>query len=1426
MSETTVRSIVPALAALAPLTFAGCTPDIVAVPGDTPDPSIYLSGSVDLVDESVPGGPGLLFRYDCDNPPPPAGSGSPVDFVVIPEDRFVDGTAEFTFPQVPFGSCAILTGLIDRDKDFDIFYSVTNQVTAGDLAITATTLQVPEAVEGQTDMDPITGISLRAETVVPLERPAFEVVPGVLDSSPVVMSLGASPGSTPTKFLEIQTTDIASSIVDVESPLFTLVLEADHDGNGWPDDLNGDTVPDVKWPRVLLFRLDPDDPLGLTRADPPVVLPGVVLPLDKDDAFDFTDNYVLRAQAGGLPYDGASVMPVPRLHVAVPPLVVTDLATSATAPIEQVLAEGTEVAGDYQVLVMNSTGQVWQLPNELAEDGMEAQGVSFRVEAPTPPLVEPASFISGTITVGDGDPLGDATVAVFSCDDPPPPEGGGSPYDAVAVPASDFVDGVAPFLIDDVAADDCVILSGLVDRDADFFSLYSVTKLPTAGDLKITPEVVTMGAADENGLVAPIMDVALQADTVVPFDLPAFVIDSTRLDAPMLSLGPTPGSTDTVYIELQAAPVANAFADQLVTKFTVVFEEDADNSGLPDDLNGDGAPDVVWPRVLFFKLDPNDPEGIDAYPLSTVIPGVVVPLDPDDPLDREDNLILQTLDRGVPATTDTPLLTDRLRVAVPPLALLQFSPAVTAPIEELMLDGADILGDYRVLVMNSTGQVWQLPNELGAYGYESQADAFSVELDPAGSVKGIIAGEIHLGDTPPASTAVVIIDCANPPPPEGTGAPESISRIPADAFEGGVASFTFSNLEPGSCWIVTGIMDNDGDLDPLWGIANQPTAGDQMLSSFVAQIPEFDPSTGAPPMALVGLVPDAPVPIERPVFEVTDVADGDDQPTMTLGPVTGTTPTVYMELNTTDLDTPYVDATNPAFTVVFAPDADGSGLPDDYNGDGVPDIIWPRVLLVKLDPSDPYGLQTASPPVVLPGVVLPYDTDNTADLDTNLMLSAAIAGHPFDGQSPLLATRLKVAVPGLVVTDLATATTAPIEDVAGMGMDVVGDYQIVVMNSSGQTWSLPNESFAVGDFPGQTSTFRVAEPDPAAAPIGIIAGAAVLADGSTEPGGRTIVLRYDCANPPPPEGVGRPVDMTTASDFADGVGTFAFTGVAPETCAIITGFIDRDGDFDAFHDFANQTTAGDLGVGTAVVVNTPAAVGNLVPLAGPITVMFDTVVPIERPTFTVLDPVDGDSNPTMPLGANPGDSPTVPMVLSAADLDTSVVSSEGAFFTMVFAPDLNGDGMPDDFNGDTAPDVIWPRVLLQRIDPNDPLGLATVDPPIVLPGVVMPLDPTDPMNPATNQVMQAAGAGVPFDGSSVFPVDQLTVMVPGLVVTDLATLDVTPIELVAASGLPVAGDYRITVMNSSGQIWTQRNELELFGYADQGAVFSVISAAP
>ncbi len=350
----------------------------------TPDPSTRIEGTIEVaVSNGLPLGPAVLSRYDCDNPPPPVGSGRPVDFLIVAQEDFWQGSAPFVFPSVPADTCALLAGFIDRDRDFHYGLTITGQATAGDVWLDPVVVQT--GALGVDDwIEPSVDVRIRAERLVEYDRPVFGIRPwqvpigddDVMEVMPF-MELGAGPGTTPTVFFALDTTTFTTDLVEVASPAFSVVLGTDEDGDGMPDDDNGDTVPDVDEPTVLLTRLDPDDPL--TEADPPVVLPGVVMSLDPTDPMNPETNLVLQALGAGLPLDGVTPMQLPSMILAVPGLVVTSIDPLLLTPIESVAATGVEVTGQYRLMVMNPNGQLWYVPNELGSLGLESQAGVFEV---------------------------------------------------------------------------------------------------------------------------------------------------------------------------------------------------------------------------------------------------------------------------------------------------------------------------------------------------------------------------------------------------------------------------------------------------------------------------------------------------------------------------------------------------------------------------------------------------------------------------------------------------------------------------------------------------------------------------------------------------------------------------------------------------------------------------------------------------------------------------------------------------------------------------------------------------------------------------------------------------------------------------------------------------------------------------------------
>ncbi|QRK09224.1 hypothetical protein JQX13_03440 [Archangium violaceum] len=217
--------------------------------------------------------------------------------------------------------------------------------------------------------------------------------------------------------------------------------------------------------------------------------------------------------------------------------------------------------------------------------------------------------------------------------------------------------------------------------------------------------------------------------------------------------------------------------------------------------------------------------------------------------------------------------------------------------------------------------------------------------------------------------------------------------------------------------------------------------------------------------------------------------------------------------------------------------------------------------------------------------------------------------------------------------------------------------------------------------------------------------------------GNAIVLLYDADRPPPPEGAGRPLSFTVipaerlfgpADPNASGPFTapFTFSLVAPGRY-LLRGFIDADTcstgarpchtpDFIPWYGVTSEPNAGDVG-GAAVdaltraprVVEIAAGPDGALQAATGITVSFSdsSTVPVDRPAFTVV----GDRRFDPATGSKV-------LELRPLQLHEGVVDVRPPAMIVRYRDD-NGDGKPDDTNGDgqVDPQDLWPRVLVRKL---------------------------------------------------------------------------------------------------------------------------------
>ncbi len=320
-------------------------------------------------------GPAVLFLFDAAKPPPPAGTGRPLAFTVVTEEALFHGaapglratvTAPFAFSLVASGKY-LVQGFIDSGHDFVPWYGVTAGMNAGDVGGGVGLTQTFSGILGvsvvevkELDGQPQPLLNLVAEfgdeLKTPVDRPVFSL------PSDGALQLGA----TATR-VTLTLAPMNQGLIHQAQPAF-LVRLVDDDLDGKPDDANGDGVPDA-WPRVVVRKLE-DGAASLaveTSADREHVdtKTGATVPADGvPDVTVLAAGFDLRALLPRLVDDGGHVLPGP-LPVSSLDLEIKPLALDVSTPGSPQVVKGVP-SGRYAVTVIQSTGQAWTVPNELA----------------------------------------------------------------------------------------------------------------------------------------------------------------------------------------------------------------------------------------------------------------------------------------------------------------------------------------------------------------------------------------------------------------------------------------------------------------------------------------------------------------------------------------------------------------------------------------------------------------------------------------------------------------------------------------------------------------------------------------------------------------------------------------------------------------------------------------------------------------------------------------------------------------------------------------------------------------------------------------------------------------------------------------------------------------------------------------------------
>ncbi|XXF76877.1 hypothetical protein P2318_28045 [Myxococcaceae bacterium GXIMD 01537] len=341
-----------------------------------------------------------------------------------------------------------------------------------------------------------------------------------------------------------------------------------------------------------------------------------------------------------------------------------------------------------------------------------------------------------------------------------------------------------------------------------------------------------------------------------------------------------------------------------------------------------------------------------------------------------------------------------------------------------------------------------------------------------------IEGSVLVQGRARGNAVVFLYDADRPPPPQGSGRPLAFTVIPREQLYGAaldtpditgpfIAPFALSLVGAGR-YTVRGFIDSDTcrtggvqpchgeDFIPWYDVTAQPNTGDVAGAA-------LDASLTRPRVIEVGENPDGTlnavtgitvtfsesatttVPLDRPAFRVEGTRR-----------MEGASPKV-LKLKPEPIQGGVMDLRPNGFFVRFVDD-NNDGIPDDANGDGVPEV-WPRVVVRKLAdaPSlaDENDLDRNS---VLDEQGKDYPRmDGTLDGKPDLVvLQAALVT---DALIPVLAANGgKAIVPELTVGINPRALDArdPRAPVPLQAMPS-GRYSITLIQFTGQTWRVPNE---------------------------------------------------------------------------------------------------------------------------------------------------------------------------------------------------------------------------------------------------------------------------------------------------------------------------------------------------------------------------------
>jgi uncharacterized protein (DUF2141 family) len=966
--------------------------------------------------------------------------------------------------------------------------------------------------------------------------------------------------------------------------------------------------------------------------------------------------------------------------------------------------------------------------------------------------------IKGSVVYG-GAARGDVILLLFDTTALPPPDGNGAGAAAVArVPQAALFHGTsgagawsAPFTFTQVPSGRSYQIRAFLDAKHEFDPFFDYTQQPRGGDPVGgygdlggpggQPRLLAIGVGV--GQVVTGINVALTQ--TLAWDPPSFELAGGSLTLDQSMDQPLRVRLRAVRLDAKGASFANA-------KFAL--ELDRDGQGNRRSSLGDGLDDV-FPRVFLRQLSGLDGQGnpapVDARSTAIVpcraIATAVLPA-------------LVDLAAGAP-----PLARDLLDVLVEPFAVgasdLKPLPAIPA-------------GKYQVVVVERSGQVWTLPNSLGdaanegtPYFAASQAQGVTVAplaAPPANSVSGTVAWR---GDPSIRSGNIVVQayrdDPFNPPPPLGAARPVRVQILPASAAvadaQGFTASYRIGGLPQGS-YVVQALDDVDGNFSPL-ALLQTPTAGDLLGAALDGQGRPASIAVSGSVTANVTLA--TRLPADPPAFEI-------DPTTPAQMPADQVTP-VRFSVSARPLAFPAGKAGAPHFAVQLVRDSGGAAVDADH--DGLADV-WPRVFLVRLDPSDPAGLtQYVSPDLHTTRTqVIPAAVDPTPFLP-------ALQPQPGGNAAPVVTDKLTIVVRPVLLD--ASAAGAPPQRIPLQP----GAYRIVLISQGGQAWQIPNEAGSAALDPGSVCAASASSCAPGTAQtqsqsgaFHVVSPAHQVFDGAIS-GSLTVagpapagayVFAY-AANALPPFASPLSADFHSGAEFAGGKVSYLLPNL-PTGDYVVMALADTRGDFAASPPFLA------IAPGAGSLVAAPASVH--VGTAGVVADLTAATALPQRPSFHVVDGAGNavTADVAIAFGGAPSASIRIkPAAVLGAGIAALRPDASGAFV-------LGCDGSGKPVGSSLALELIKVTGAAGLAPEIDGSGKATVVPAA--------LDPSQ------------FSAGTCTPGAPYLVATVLNVLVSnGSAKVNLLDPNQPPVPIPL-----VAGRYAVAVTSLAKQVWRIPNELQ------------------